>query len=129
MARVLVVDGSHLMVWIVQMLVPAGVQGVQASRFADAQALLAGDPPDAAIFNLTPWHLDWQRLIALCHEHAPPIPFVLCSTLDSELPGELELPVPPLAVIRKPARISDLRATLSALLAEVEHRSGGGPPG
>ncbi len=128
MARVLVVDGSHLMVWIVQMLVPDGVEVVQASRFADARALLTSDPPDAAIFNLTPWHLDWQRLISLCHEHAPPIPFVLCSTLDGELPAEIELPSPPLAVVRKPARIADLRATLSALLHEVERRSGGDTP-
>lgn len=129
MARVLVVDGSHLMVWIVQMLVPDGVEVVQASRFADACTLLTSDPPDAAIFNLTPWHLDWQRLIALCHEHTPPIPFVLCSTLDGELPAELELPAPPLAVVRKPARISDLRATLSALLAAIRHDAGGGAPG
>lgn len=129
MPRVLVVDGSHLMVWLVQTLVPDGVEVVQASRFADAQFVLTSDPPDAAIFNLTPSTLEWSRLISLCHEHAPPIPFVLCTTLDGELPSELHLPHPPLAVVRKPARISDLRATLSDLLREVRPATAGDTPG
>jgi len=129
MPRVLVVDGSHLMVWLVQTLVPDGVEVVQANRFADAQSLLTSDPPDAAIFNLTPSTLEWSRLISLCHEHTPPIPFVLCTTLEGELPSELHLPRPPLAVVRKPARISDLRATLSDLLREVRPATAGDPPG
>ncbi len=129
MPRVLVVDGSHLMVWLVQTLVPDDVQVVQAARFADAQAMLSSDPPDAAIFSLTPSTVEWSRLISLCHEHAPPIPFVLCTTLDGELPAELSLPRPPLAVIRKPARISDLRATLSELLREVRPAAADDTPG
>jgi DNA-binding NtrC family response regulator len=129
MPRVLVVDGSHLMVWLVQTLVPDDVEVVQAGRFADAQSLLASDPPDAAIFNLTPSTLEWSQLIALCHEHTPPIPYVLCTTLDGELPAELQLPSPPLAIVRKPARISDLRATLSELLREVSRSGAGEGPG
>ena len=129
MPRVLVVDGSHLMVWLVQTLVPDDVQVVQAARFADAQAMLSSDPPDAAIFSLTPSTVEWSRLISLCHQHSPPIPFVLCTTLDGELPDELRLPYPPLAVIRKPARISDLRAILSNLLREVKPDTAGGTPG
>ena len=129
MRRVLVVDGSHLMVWLVRTLVPDDVQVVQAGRFGEAQALLTSDPPDAAIFNLTPSTLEWSRLISLCHEHAPPIPFVLCTTLDGELPAELHLPWPPLAVIRKPAGISDLRATLGELLRKVEQTTGNRTPG
>jgi response regulator RpfG family c-di-GMP phosphodiesterase len=128
MPRVLVVDGSHLMVWLVQTLVPDDVQVVQASRFADAQSLLISNPPDAAIFNLTPSTLEWSRLISLCHEHTPPIPFLLFTTLDGELPAELRLPSPPLAVVRKPARISDLRATLSQLLREVKPTTAGETP-
>jgi hypothetical protein len=54
---------------------------------------------------------------------------VLCTTLDGELPSELHLPGPPLAVVRKPARISDLRATLSDLLREVRPDTAGDPPG
>jgi two-component SAPR family response regulator len=119
MARVLVVDGSHLMVRLVEMLVPDDVEVVQASRFADARTLLAFDPPDAAIFNLTPWDLEWSRLVALCHEHAPPIPFVLCSTLDRDLPDELGLPCPPLAVLGKPVQVAELRETLVRLLDAV----------
>ena len=42
--------------------------------------------------------------------------------------NRLPLPAPPLAVVRKPARIADLRATLSALLHEVERRTGGDTP-
>lgn len=119
MARVLVVDGSHLMVRLVEMLVPDDVEVVQASRFSDARTLLAFDPPDAAIFNLTPWDLEWSRLIALCHKQAPPIPFVLCSTLDRNLPEELDLPCPPLAVVSKPVQVAELRETLDRLLHEV----------
>jgi DNA-binding response OmpR family regulator len=129
MPRVLVVDGSHLMVWLVQTLVPDGVQVVQANRFADAHSILTSDPPDAAIFNLTPSTLEWSRLISLCHEHTPPIPFVLCSTLDGELPTELHLPCQPLAVVRKPARITDLRAILTDLLREVKPAIAGDTPG
>ena len=129
MPRVLVVDGSHLMVWVVQTLVPDGVEVVQARRFADAQAVLTSDPPDAAIFNLTPPTLEWSRLIALCCERTPQIPYLLCTTLDGELPAELQLPSPPLAVVRKPARISDLRATLTDLLREVRAATGGVAPG
>jgi two-component SAPR family response regulator len=119
MARLLVVDGSQLMVRLVEMLVPNDVEVVQASRFADARTLLASDPPDAAIFNLTPWHLEWSRLVALCHEHTPPIPFVLCSTLDREVPDELDLPSPPLAVLSKPVQVAELRETLDRLLDVV----------
>jgi DNA-binding NtrC family response regulator len=129
MPRVLVVDGSHLMVWLVQTLAPDDVQVVQASRFPDAESLLTSDPPDAAIFNLTPSTLEWSRLISLCHEHTPPIPFILCSTLDGELPADLRLPCPPLAVVRKPARISDLRATLGELLRKVERTTANRTPG
>jgi DNA-binding NtrC family response regulator len=129
MPRVLVVDGSHLMVWLVQTLAPDDVQVVQASRFPDAESLLTSDPPDAAIFNLTPSTLEWSRLIALCHEHAPPVPCVLCTTLDGELPAEFHLPCPPLAVIRKPAGISDLRATLGELLRKVEQTTANRTPG
>ncbi|HOC43457.1 MAG TPA: response regulator [Thermoanaerobaculales bacterium] len=120
MPRVLVVDGSRLMAWLVQTLASDDVEVVQAGRLADAHALLVDDPPDAAIFNLTPWDLEWSRLIDLCHDHAPPIPFVLCSTLDDELPAGLQLSRPPVAVIKKPARISELRAAVFDLLRAAE---------
>lgn len=119
MVRVLLVDGSQLMVRIVEMLVPDGVEVVQASRFVDARTLLAFDPPDAAIFNLTPASLDWPRLVSLCHDHEPPIPFVLCSTLDRDPSDELELSGRPVAMIRKPVEVAELRSTLDRLLLEV----------
>jgi two-component SAPR family response regulator len=123
MSRLLVVDGSHLMVRLVEMLVPDDVEVVQASRFSDARTLLAFDPPDAAIFNLTPSDLQWSRLVVLCHEHSPVIPFVLCSTLERNLPEELDLPFPPLAVVTKPVQIAELRQTLDRLLDLVSTKN------
>jgi two-component SAPR family response regulator len=119
MVRLLVVDGSQLMIRIVEMLLPEDVEVVQASRFADARTLLAFDPPDAAIFNLTPSNLDWPRLVSLCHDQEPPIPFVLCSTLDRDPSDELDLCGRPVAVIRKPVEVAELRSTLDRLLHEV----------
>lgn len=120
MTRVLVVDGSELMGWLVQHLVPRYVEVVRASTFNEATSLLADDPPGAAIFNLTPSNLNWDQLVEICCRHDPPVPFLFCSTMTPAEENEVKLPCMEEFVFNKPMRLSDLRLSLTELLAKVE---------
>lgn len=123
MTRVLVVDGSELMGWLVQHLVPRHVEVVRAATFSEANSVLSHDPPGAAIFNITPSNLNWQQLVEICCRQDPPVPFLFCSTLSPAEESEIELPCLRDHVFDKPMRISELRLSLNELLDKVK------PPG
>ena len=122
MVRLLVADGSQLMVRLVQRLVPNDVEVIDVQRLADAREVLATDPPDAAILTVAPSHGDLSELVGLCGSHVPPVPFLLCSTLDRDPPMERSLPDPAVAVLTKPVRLCDLRHALAQLLSAAGAR-------
>jgi DNA-binding NtrC family response regulator len=92
MTRLLFVDGSDLMSWLVARLIPRNVEIVRVGSFAEADRFLREQPPDAAIFNLTPRHLDWRTLIDRCLHHEPVIPFLCCTAIEND--EELDGPLP-----------------------------------
>jgi two-component SAPR family response regulator len=85
--RILVVDGSQLMGWLVDSLTPASVCVQQTTSFDEAMGLLRSHPPHAAIFNIGPSDLPWAELHTICDSHKPRIPFLCCSAVE-DLPAD-----------------------------------------
>ena len=96
MPRILVVDRSDLLAWVVNRLAPPDTVIERASSFADAKRTLLDDPPDAAIFSLERCHASWRALIDCCIENPRTIPFVCTGELEHfdacgcELPCRME---------------------------------------
>lgn len=125
MTRLLVVDGSPLMAWLVGRVAPAGVEVEAATSFRDAARRLASDPPDAAIFNFSPCQLGWRELIDSCLQHRPRIPFLCSSALDSDEIDDDALPCRTDDHFAKPIPVEHLRRLVEDLVEEA--RSPGGP--
>ena len=123
MTRLLLIDGSDLMEWLVARLVPFNVEIVRAASFSEADRLLRDQPPDAAIFNLTPRHLDWRALLSHCLRHEPAIPFLCCSAIENDLERDGPLPCRPRDHFTKSISKEEFRALLERLFAES--RAGG----
>lgn len=90
--RILVVDGSELLAWRVAKVAPPGVEVERATTFAQAQKMLAESPPDAALFNLTPCHSNWRRLLDECTGNRQLIPFLCIVDLDQYEACSCDLP-------------------------------------
>lgn len=116
MIRVLVVDGSSLMLRLVENIAHEEVRVDQARTFSDAQYALAIDPPQAVIFNITPCHLRWRLLINLCQSHDPQIPFFCCTSLPEDHDIILDLPCDKEGIFFKPMPIGELRLCVRELL-------------
>lgn len=121
--RLMVADGSQLMARLVEKLVPEDVEVVEVGRLAEAREVLEALQPDAAIITIAPSHGDWNQLVGLCRSEVPPVPFVLCSTLDRGPLDELDLPESAVALLTKPVRLCDLRNALARLLRAAVERS------
>jgi len=82
MTRILVVDRSELLAWVVERLSPPDVVIERASSFTDAERALVQDPPDAAVFYLERCHACWRTLIDRCLDGPRVIPFVCTGELE-----------------------------------------------
>jgi hypothetical protein len=80
--RILVLDGSQLMGWLVDSLAPASAAVHRSASFDEARWVLEHDPPDIAIFNITPADLPWHELRDLCRSSDPEIPHLCVSTVE-----------------------------------------------
>jgi DNA-binding NtrC family response regulator len=118
MTRLLLVDGSDLTSWLVARLIPRHMEIVRVGSFAEADRFLREQPPDAAIFNLTPRHLDWRALIDLCVFHEPVIPFLCCTVFENEEERDGPLPCRPEDYFTKSIPKDEFRALLERLCAE-----------
>jgi DNA-binding response OmpR family regulator len=117
--RVLVVDGSTLMGWLVQSLSSASIDIVYARSFGVARGLLEHHPPHAAIFNITPSELPWHELRDLCRCHQPAIPFLCFSAVEE---GGDEVAVCDGAeILYKPVPTSELRARVEDLVTSAQN--------
>ena len=118
MTRLLLVDGSDLMGWLVARLIPSSMEIVRVGSFAEADRFLREQPPDAAIFNLTPRHLDWRALIDLCVYREPAIPFLCCTVLENEEERDGPLPCRPKDYFTTSISKEGLRELLERLCSE-----------
>lgn len=118
MTRLLLVDGSDLMGWLVARLIPSNVEIVQAGTFAEAERCLRVQPPNAAIFNITPRHLDWRVLLDRCVHHEPSIPFLCCSAFENDDERDGPLPCRPEDYFTKSIPQEGFRALLERLCAD-----------
>lgn len=117
--RVLVVDESRMMPWLVARLGGVQIQVEAVDSFPAALAAVRGDGIDAAVVSLTPARLPWREFQRACASHDPPVP-VLYESCVAASPGELGLePLEGRALfLRKPAPLPVLAGALAALLAE-----------
>jgi len=125
MTRLLLVDGSDLMGWLVARLIPSNVEIVQAASFADAERFLRDQLPDIAIFNITPRHLNWRSLLDRCMCNDPVIPFLCCSAFEIDEERDGPLPCRPEDFFTKSIPQDGLRTLLERLCAESRARERG----
>jgi DNA-binding response OmpR family regulator len=127
--RVLVVDGSRLMAWLVGAVAPEAIEVQHASSLAEARDALLHHPPQAAMFNLTPARLPWHELAEICRKSKPPIPFRCYSAFSAEDEEAGDLPVTCHFVLDKPRTLDELRAQVENLVQQaheaVEHPEAG----
>lgn len=119
--RLLVVDQSLILQWLVRHEFPDGLEIASAQSLQEAEALLAADAPnapDAAIVSLPPARLPWREFQHRCALHVPPIPVLYESCIDTDASAlGLEPGDGYAAFLRKPAARTELRAALESLLA------------
>ncbi len=125
MTRLLLVDGSDLMGWLVAHLIPCDVEIVRAASFAEADRCLRDQPPEAAIFNLMPRHLEWRSLLDKCVHGQPVIPYLCCSAIDNDEERDGPLPCRPEDFFTKSIPQDELRKLLERLFAESRARERG----
>jgi len=125
MTRLLLVDGSDLMGWLVAHLIPSDVEVIRATSFTEADRCLREHPPDAAIFNLMPRHLDWRSLLDRCVRCETVVPYLCCSAIDNDEERDGPLPCRPEDFFTKSISQNDLRKLLERLFSESRAQSGG----
>jgi len=116
--RLLVVDQSLILQWLVRHEFPDGLEIASAQSLYEAEALLAAEPPDAAVVSLPPAKISWRDFQHRCAAHLPPIPvlYETCVDIDAEAMG-LDPADGYAAFLHKPAARSELHSALEALLA------------
>jgi DNA-binding response OmpR family regulator len=122
MARLLLVDGSDLMGWLVAYLSPADVEIVRVRTFAEAERCLSERPPDAAIINLMPRNLDWRSLLDKCFDRRRAIPVLCCSAMENDEERDGPLPCRPRDFFTKSIPQEEFRELLEGLLAKSSAR-------
>jgi len=123
MARLLIVDGSQLMTWLVMSVLPNGITVEWATSYDEAETILRENPPDAAILNITPCRLDWNLLRSICRAHRPPVPVICCEAIGN-LDGGNQQTCPHERCLAKPFSINDLRQKVELLLEEIGFHEG-----
>jgi len=119
--RFLVLDGSHLLISLIQRILEGKVDLEEVSTFDDALAALEQRPPEAVIANIGPDGLPWRQFQDACQTRSPKIP-VLFESCVFHSPEEAGLG--PLHhscfFIEKPYPTSDLKAQLQRLVRYSE---------
>ncbi len=119
--RILILDGSRVLIELVRRLVPPGVVIESATSFDQALLILLKNPPDAIIANVGPSDLRWKKIQDLCHEHQPPIPalFESCVFASPAEAGFNDLDVWS-HFLPKPYHATDLEHELQRLIETAE---------
>lgn len=123
--RLLVLDQSLILQWLVRHEFPDGLEIASAQSLQEAEALLAAEAPDAAVVSLPPARLPWRDFQHRCAAHVPPIPVLYETCIDADAQAmELDPADGYAAFLHKPAARSELHSALEALL--VAARGGKG---
>lgn len=126
--RLLVLDQSLILQWLVRHEFPDGLEVASARSLHEAEQLLVADPPDAAVVSLPPAQLPWQEFQHRCATHVPPIPVLYESCVDTDARAMGLDPADGYAAfLHKPATRAELRSAIEALLAACrgDNRSDG----
>ena len=123
MVRLLVLDGSRLLPWLVRRLSPAEVEVELARSSDEALRMLRDDPPDAAIVNVDPGGPPWREIGRRCAERRPPIPVLFESNVFHDAAEAGIDPGATVAFLGSPAHAAELRGALARLIA-----GGAAPP-
>lgn len=83
--RVLVLDGSRVLFYLVQRLVPDEVEVIYTSSFEEAVGKVEDHTADAVIADLTPANLPWRRFQKLCCGQSPQVPVLFQSCAASRV--------------------------------------------
>ena len=122
--RFLVLDGSHLLVSLIQRILEGKVDLEEVSSFDEALAAVEQRPPEAVIANIGPEGLPWRQFQDLCQGHSPRIPVLFESCVYH---SAAEAGLGPLDqssfFIEKPYHTSELRAQLERLIRYSEGRT------
>jgi DNA-binding NtrC family response regulator len=125
--RFLVLDGSHLLISLIQRILDGQVDLEEVSTFDEALEALEQHPPEAVIANIGPDGLPWRQFQSVCQSHSPKIP-VLFESCVFHSPEEAGLG--PLNhscfFIEKPYPASDLKEQLHRLVRYSESQSKAG---
>ena len=117
--RLLVVDSSQLMGWLVERLAPPGVTVLLAGTFREALGILRDDPPSAAIISIGPIDLPWHQVCDLCQSSSPPIPFLCCSAVEEDVSAIEHMGCSTDHFFCKPIPVPELRARIEMLVDEA----------
>ncbi len=125
--RLLVLDESRVLSWVVEHLSPPGVEVEYVESFEEAKRRVRERPPDAAVVSLTPAHLPWNSFQHLCASSVPPVP-VLYESCVHKSPSDAGLgPLEGYAeFLPKPTPRGELQAAIQRLI-EASRRLGRGP--
>lgn len=115
--RLLVLDPSHILAWIVRHEHPE-LEVDEAADFDQAARRLAEWPPDAALVSLPPASVPWRDFQRRCSGHHPAVPVLYESCLPVErVAAGLEEGDGWAEFLLKPASRAELAAALDRLLA------------
>lgn len=117
--RLLLLERCELMSWLIENLVPDGVEVQRVDSFEQACAKLLRHDPQAAIFDLTPCMGPWSELATLCDEATPPIPFRWTSADEGLLESTGFSEEERGRFLCRPLPVGSLRWELKALLDEI----------
>jgi hypothetical protein len=115
--RLLVLDESRLLAWMVEQLCPPGTEVVGLGSFEEARRVLLTNPPDAAVVTVGPAHLPWRNFQKLCASRTPPVPVLYESCISTSVEGAgLEPDESHAFFLRTPAPIAEFEGALARLL-------------
>jgi DNA-binding response OmpR family regulator len=114
--RVLVLDESQLLAWMVGHFAPPGTSVVGLTSFDAARRALLESPPDAAVVSISSPHTPWREFRKLCSCQRPPVPVLFASSVfASAADAGLEPELADALFLRTPATKDDLQSVLARL--------------
>lgn len=127
--RLLVIDESRVLPWVVEHLAPPGVAVAVALDFDEAEQVIREHRTDAVVVSVPPAQLPWREFQHLCASQRPPVPVLYESCL---LAAAAEFGIDAAdgyaAFLEKPAPRERLQAELARLLEKARAVSEAGGP-
>lgn len=123
--RLLVIDESRVLPWVVEHLAPPGVAVAVALDFDEAEQVIREHRTDAVVVSLPPAQLPWREFQRLCASQRPPVPVLYESCLLAAA-SEYGIDVADgyAAFLEKPAPRERLQAELLKLLEHAAPSTG-----